>query len=214
MASKPTKPTKNPGILVEPKQPAEPNKPQETKPFKPPQVATETTVLKTTTLKTKVVPTKPADNYLNPENTYPTFSGLEFKKLFEEIELINVEPLALEPPAITGDLLKDEKIRQIAENWGYRRWPAAKFQKLVRVEKNHRLQPEVASNYLNLKAAAAAAGHNLWLVSGFRSYDHQRQIFNSYLKKIDQTQSDSEKLTKYYSGDQSRVTLSTTLATL
>lgn len=131
----------------------------------------------------KPVEPPPADN-----ESYLTFTGDEFNQLFNEVPLANLAPLP-DPPAITDDEETDQRIRQIATDRGYRLRPMpADVNRLVVVEaERHRLQPEAAAAYEELKAAAQAEGLGIWLVSAYRSYDYQRGLF---LRKVSAPYSD------------------------
>ena len=110
--------------------------------------------------------------------TYLIFDGDQFNQLFNQADLPNLAPLP-EPPTITGEEEVDQRIRQIATDRGYRlRAMPADLDQLVVVEaERHRLQPEAATAYEELKAAAQADGMTIWLVSAYRSYDYQRGLF-------------------------------------
>ncbi len=70
------------------------------------------------------------------------------------------------PPAITGNAELDARIRAIAEARGYQRRPEAN-RPLVNVGRQQ-LQPEAAVGWESLRDAAAAAGHKLTILSGYR----------------------------------------------
>lgn len=109
---------------------------------------------------------------------YSVFDGNQFKQLFNEADLENLATPS-QPPTITGDPETDRRIQQVALNRGYRLRPMPEdVSRLVLVEGDrHLLQPEAAQAYLDLKAAAAADGLTIWLVSAYRDYDRQRNIF-------------------------------------
>ena len=109
---------------------------------------------------------------------YLLFNGEQFKQLFNEANLENLASLG-EPPAITDNPVVDQRIRQIALDRGYRLRPMPLDEsQLVFVEGDrHRLQPQAAQAYLDLRAAAAAEGLTIWIVSAYRNYDYQRNIF-------------------------------------
>lgn len=135
-----------------------------------------------------VAPETPPDNEPEPAGpdkpvepeaeAYLIFTGDEFNQLFNRVDLTNLAPLS-DPPPITDDEEVDLRIRQIATDRGYRLRPMpADLDQLVVVEaERHRLQPEAAEAYEELKAAAAAEGLGIWLVSAYRSYDYQRPLF-------------------------------------
>ena len=114
------------------------------------------------------------------EEEYLVFSGDQFNQVFNEADLANltfIEGTAL--PVITGEPEIDTRIRKIAEQRGYRHRPEVLDRnQLVFVEgSQHLLQARAAQAYLELKAAAAEAGHPIHVSSAFRDYDLQRQIF-------------------------------------
>lgn len=89
--------------------------------------------------------------------------------------------LATEPdhplPEITGDATIDDAIRSRAEERGYRprlEEPVG----LVTVD-GVLLEPGAAAAWVDLKRAAAAAGHHLSLIAGYRSPATQRSLFLS-----------------------------------
>lgn len=129
----------------------------------------------------------PQEESISPSG-YQIFTGDEFNQLFNRVDLPNlVFPDDL--PSITGDTEVDERIRQIAIDRGYRLRPMpADISRLVVVEADrHRLQPEAAQAYRELRAAAAAEGLAIWLVSAYRSYDYQRPLF---LRQVEAPYSD------------------------
>ena len=124
----------------------------------------------------------PSSDLAEELERYLTLDGNQFNRLFFEADPGNLASLAeTGPPEITGDSATDKRIRALAKTRGYHRQPEALDKsRLVLIEgSQHWLQPEAAEAYLELQSAAAEAGHNLWLVSAFRSYDRQRQIFLS-----------------------------------
>ncbi len=112
------------------------------------------------------------------EDFSPVFTGNQFKQLFDEAELDNLATTG-DPPAIVDNPEIDQRIRQIAVERGYQLRPMpTDVSKLVLVEGDrHRLQPAAAAAYYDLRAAAAADGLTIWLVSAYRSYDYQRPLF-------------------------------------
>ena len=114
------------------------------------------------------------------EEEYLIFSGNQFNQVFNEADLANlasIEDITL--PVITGAPEIDTRIRKIAEQRGYRYRPEVLDRnQLVFVEgSRHLLQAQAAQAYLELKAAAAEAGHQIHVSSAFRDHDTQRQIF-------------------------------------
>lgn len=56
---------------------------------------------------------------------------------------------------------------------------------------NPGLDPETESQFNALSAAGAQEGLNIWLASGFRSYNYQSQIYNNYVDIYGQTTADT-----------------------
>jgi zinc D-Ala-D-Ala carboxypeptidase len=101
--------------------------------------------------------------------------------------------LAAEPdhplPVITGDAAVDDAIRSRAEERGYR--PRLEVPvRLVAVD-GVMLEPEAAAAWVELKQAAAAAGHHLRLIAGYRSPATQRSLFLSRFRGASRTGIDS-----------------------
>lgn len=106
--------------------------------------------------------------------TFPEYTGQEFADLFDGLTPPDTEPLP-EPPPITGDRDADARIRAIAEGRGYVLRPRiVAGLEAVGAEAVHR---DVADAWRSLVRAAATAGHDLVLVSGFRSIHDQQHIF-------------------------------------
>lgn len=115
-----------------------------------------------------------------PEEEYLVFNGDQFNQIFNEADLANLASIeGIAPPVITGKPEVDTRMRKIAEQRGYRYRPEVLDRnQLVFVEGNqYLLQAQAAQAYLDLKAAAAADGHQIHVSSAFRDYDTQRQIF-------------------------------------
>ncbi len=85
------------------------------------------------------------------------------------------------PPAITGNVLADERIRTTAEKRGYslRSIPVATITKTDEpdLSGDDLLQPLALGAWQDLKATAKAAGVPLRLQSAYRSVEYQRQLF-------------------------------------
>lgn len=115
------------------------------------------------------------------EKQFLVFNGDQFNQLFNEADLKNLQSIeGVDPPAITGGLELDARIRMIAKERGYRHRPEVLDRGLlIPAEANtqHLLQPQAAQAYFKLKAAAAADGHSIHVVSAFRDYNLQRTIF-------------------------------------
>ena len=109
------------------------------------------------------------------------FSGQQFKELLDSVRLPNLVDIA-DGPAMTGDMQTDERIREIAEDRGYKLQPVvASLDELVRVEQLL-LQPDAARAYAALSAAARQAGNPIALASAYRGFDSQEHILFRHLK--------------------------------
>jgi LAS superfamily LD-carboxypeptidase LdcB len=126
--------------------------------------------------------TPPAvDGTVEPEEVTDTesaelrmFTDNEFNAFYNNLLQPNLERVE-NPPFITGDDVADTRIRQIAENRGYR-LRASPSNELIRVD-GYLLHDVVQKPWEALQAAAAAEGHNISIVSGYRSVEDQRQLF-------------------------------------
>jgi len=117
-----------------------------------------------------------------PDAELRRFSGRQFKELLDSVRLPNLVDIA-DAPAITGDTKTDDRIREVAEDRGYRLQPVvASPDELVSVEQKL-LQPEAARAYGALSAAARQAGHQLILRSAYRGFDVQRFLLFRHLKE-------------------------------
>jgi hypothetical protein len=117
---------------------------------------------------------------LNPLNEPPpprqrNFSGVQFRDLYNSYEFPGTSAIEV-PPAITGNIVADTRIRTLARQRGYRlgSLPAGSLHKLP---EGFIVQPEIAKPWQELKNAAAKDGVSLGIVSGYRSIDEQRLIF-------------------------------------
>lgn len=109
-----------------------------------------------------------------------TFSGNDFKLLFQSLAHPNTQPF-LNPPSITGNTAADARIRTIAEKRGYR-LTAIPVSAIVRTEEatlnnDDLLQPLAYKGWLDLKAAAQKEAIPLAMFSGYRSPEFQRDLF-------------------------------------
>ena len=111
---------------------------------------------------------------------FPDYEGSEWTDLVREglALLPNLNPPGL-PGPITGSPSLDNTIWQIAFARGYemRQTPAS----MMPVQDGYVMQALTATAWEGLQAAAAAAGHNIVVHSGYRSVATQRAIFNSKL---------------------------------
>ncbi len=88
------------------------------------------------------------------------------------------EPPATEPPAASGPtyiggILIANKTYSLPTDY------------------NPGLDPTCQSQFKKLSAAAAAEGLNIYLSSGFRSYDYQKRIYNNYVRIYGQAKADT-----------------------
>jgi LAS superfamily LD-carboxypeptidase LdcB len=116
----------------------------------------------------------------NKPKTIKTFTGNDFKVLFQSLAHPNTQPFS-EPPEITGNAAADARIRQLAEARGYR-LSSIPVTALVRTDEATRnnddlLQPLAYESWVKLKAAAQAEGIPIVLYSGYRSPEFQRGLF-------------------------------------
>ncbi len=111
--------------------------------------------------------------------TLKTFSGVEFKNLYNSFAYPNTQEITT-PLPITGNVAADDRIRAIAIGRGYmlRSVPVAP---LTQVD-DFLLQQRAVEPWRLLEAAAKAEGVNLGAVSTFRSPDEQRGIFMAQLR--------------------------------
>lgn len=113
-----------------------------------------------------------------------TFTGEDFKKLFQTLAHPNTQPFA-EPPEITGNLTADARIRSIAEARGYKLTsiPVTALIKTDEATPNNDdlLQPLAYESWKSLKAAGMKEGLTLTLYSAYRSPEFQRDLFLSRL---------------------------------
>jgi hypothetical protein len=105
----------------------------------------------------------------------PTLTLEQMVTAYDEALLPNLRAPAPNPPVITGDVELDTRIRALGEARGYTRRPEPSGA-LANVDR-HLLQPTAASAWLQLRAAAATAGHSIEITSGYRSAAGQRAIW-------------------------------------
>lgn len=113
--------------------------------------------------------------------TIKTFTGDDFKVLFRSLAHPNTQ-IFIEPPTITGNAEADKRIRQLAEERGYR-MTSIPVHALVRTnedataDNDDLLQPLAYQGWLSLKDAATKQGIPILLYSAYRSPEFQRDIF-------------------------------------
>lgn len=110
----------------------------------------------------------------NVKDTLRLFSDNEFKLFYDNLRQPDLEPVS-NPPTISGNDIADTRIREIAEQRGYR-LRSSPSGTLNSVD-GQRLQPVVIDHWNDLKAAAAKKSLSLSLVSGYRSVNDQRALF-------------------------------------
>jgi LAS superfamily LD-carboxypeptidase LdcB len=114
------------------------------------------------------------------------FTGEEFKSFYLTVAHPNTTTLN-EHPVITGDPAADERIRQLAEERGYR-LSAIPMSSIVRLDEprldsDDLLQPLAAESWRSLKKAAHDDGYPISLLSGYRSLEYQRELFMQRLRE-------------------------------
>lgn len=112
------------------------------------------------------------------QKTLRQFAGNDFKNFYDQLQLPNLLPVE-NPPVISGNDVADARIRQIAESRGYR-LRSSPSGSLATVD-GMPVQPSVVDSWTALKAAAAAQGLQMSIVSSYRSVDNQRSLFMSRL---------------------------------
>lgn len=109
-----------------------------------------------------------------------TFTGQEFKDLYTSIAYPNIQQL-INPPEITGNVLADNRIRELADLRGYKLTtvPLGSIIKIdePRLAGDDLLQPLAAESWKTLKEAAKKDGIPLSLNAAYRSIDYQRDLF-------------------------------------
>lgn len=108
------------------------------------------------------------------KDTLRTFSDNEFKVFYDNLLQPNLTRVE-NPPSITGNDIADARIRKIAEDRGYmlRSSPSSELSSI----EGNQIQPQVVEPWKKLKSQAAAAGHQISIVSGYRSEQDQRVLF-------------------------------------
>lgn len=110
-----------------------------------------------------------------------TFSGEEFKNLYNSIAYPNTQQIDEETP-ITGDKLADLKIQSLAKARGYLPRSAPVADNLKNVGSNNLLQQRAAQAWQELKSVAKKDGHSFGLPAAYRSAVDQKAIFLQRLK--------------------------------
>lgn len=124
----------------------------------------------------------PPEMPLSPPATLPQtlriFADNDFKNFYDQLRLPNLTPVE-NPPIISGNDVADARIRQIAESRGYRLRSSPSGQ--LSSADGQPVQTSVVASWNGLKAAAAAQGLQLSIVSAYRSVENQRSLFLSRL---------------------------------
>ncbi len=105
------------------------------------------------------------------------FDPPEFKQVFDDTKW-NLENVLhkTDKPSLSGNTAVDEYIFALAEKRGYRLTPQANEQILVGFGEK-RLQPLAKQAFENMRQSAEKEGINLILVSGYRDWNTQKQLF-------------------------------------
>lgn len=108
-----------------------------------------------------------------------TFSGNEFRLLYDNLLLLNTEKVDT-PPFITGNDIADARIRQLAEARGYklRSSPTTALPKID----GFQLQATLEKPWKNLQDDALRNGLNMTITSGYRTVEEQRELFLNRLQ--------------------------------
>lgn len=112
-----------------------------------------------------------------------TFSGAQFRQLYDSIAYPNSEYISEKSP-ITANPKADERIRQLAENRGYKKRSAPVAYNFKEVSRGMLLQERAAGDWLALQKAAKSDGMHLTLTAAYRSADEQKKIFLNRLGSI------------------------------
>lgn len=102
------------------------------------------------------------------------FSGNEFRIFYDNLRQPKLEQVA-NPPVISGNDVADAHIRKLAEDRGYRLRSSPNVN--LATYDGYPMQTEAGEAWLKLKAAAAAEGLGISMVSGYRSVNEQRNLF-------------------------------------
>ncbi|MFO0920455.1 MAG: D-alanyl-D-alanine carboxypeptidase family protein [Candidatus Saccharimonadales bacterium] len=112
------------------------------------------------------------------------FTGEEFKNLYYGVAYPNTQQITT-PISITGNDEADSRIREFAEERGYKQTsiPQSAIVKIdePRLDGDDLLQPLAALGWKSLKEAAEKDNVDLAITSAYRSPQWQRELFNSRL---------------------------------
>ncbi len=105
----------------------------------------------------------------------PTFTGDQFKQLYQSQKLPNTIE-SQNVPEVTGYLLIDEYIRNMAVKRGFVKQPLPDESKLITVQ-NYKVQPQAGNAFLKIQELALKDNIRITLVSAYRSPIEQKAIF-------------------------------------
>lgn len=114
-----------------------------------------------------------------PQNLTPNYVGSDYRLLWENAELTNVNDISTNYP-ILGNEEVDAYIRQQGEKRGYRRQPVASGALVVR--EGYAMQAQTARAWDQLKKHAASQGVGLTISSGQRGSEEQATLFRQFLR--------------------------------
>ena len=125
-------------------------------------------------------PTEQVETVNSSPKKLKTFTGEEFKELYNSFAYPNTQPLS-EKPIITGNEVADHNIRRIAEGLGYK-LSAVPVSNIVKINEpglteDDLIQPLALIAWQDLKKAAKAENIPLEITSAYRSIEFQRALF-------------------------------------
>lgn len=106
------------------------------------------------------------------------FTDNEFKVFYDQLLQPDLERVS-NPPEISGNVLADARIQEVAEERGYRLRSSPNVD-LISVD-GYLLQDSVSEPWFDLKSAAKAEGLTMSILSGYRSVEKQRSLYLSRL---------------------------------
>jgi LAS superfamily LD-carboxypeptidase LdcB len=115
------------------------------------------------------------------QGTLKTFTGAQFRDLYNSIAYPNTAAISEDAP-ITGNAAADAQIKTIAKSRGYLARSAPVTDTFRDVGEGFKLQERAAKPFLNMRAAAKKDGIDLGLTAAYRSADDQKDIFLTRLK--------------------------------
>lgn len=110
------------------------------------------------------------------KGTLKTYTGEEFKNLYNSIAYPNTQRISEETP-ITGNPEADAHIRKLAEAKGYLPRSAPVTNTFRDVGRGYLLQERASDPWLEMQANAKSSGVMLGLTAGYRSAEDQKTIF-------------------------------------